>query len=144
PPKPHARCHGPQGYADYARHLPWLRDEFAFRCVFCLRREQWGRAIGELEIDHFLPVALRPELATDYRNLLLACPICNVLKSNRQLPDPCKALTAAHVTVDEDGTIHAHSRAARRIIRVLALNERPATEFRLLWNSIVTLARRYD
>jgi hypothetical protein len=71
PSTPHLRRHGPQGYADYGRYLPWLRDEFTFRCVYCLRREQWGRAVAELEIDHFLAVSLRPEFKADYDNLLL-------------------------------------------------------------------------
>ena len=35
----HVRRHGPQGYADYASYRPWLRDEFAFRCVYCLLRD---------------------------------------------------------------------------------------------------------
>ena len=43
PSTPHQRRHGPRGYADYGTYRPWLRDEFCFRCVFCLLREQWGR-----------------------------------------------------------------------------------------------------
>jgi len=144
PSRPHIRRHEPRGYAEYGRFLPWLRDEFMFRCVYCLRREQWGRASGELQIDHFLAIAHRPELKADYDNLLLACPICNVLKGSLALPDPCRVLTADAVIVDEDGTIRAHKREARRLIRMLALDERQATEFRLLWNSIATLARRFD
>jgi hypothetical protein len=144
PSTPHVRRHGPQGYADYIRYQPWLRDEFTFRCVYCLRREKWGRVAGEWHIDHFLPVAHRPELKMDYDNLLLVCPSCNVLKGARILPDPCRVLTADTVTVDEDGTIRGHTREARRLIRILGLDERPATEFRLLWISIVTLAQRFD
>jgi hypothetical protein len=41
PSLPHARRHGPQGYADYKHYKPWLRDEFSFRCVYCLCRETW-------------------------------------------------------------------------------------------------------
>jgi hypothetical protein len=144
PATPHVRRHGLQGYADYRRYFPWLRDEFTFRCVYCLRREQWGRVVGELEIDHFLAVSQRPELKPDYENLLLVCPICNTLKGSRSLPDPCQVLTSDTVMVDEDGTIRCQKREARRLIRILALNERPATEFRLLWNSIATLAHRFD
>ena len=43
PSEPDVRRHGPQGYADAASYRPWLRDEFAFRCVYCLFREQWGK-----------------------------------------------------------------------------------------------------
>jgi hypothetical protein len=137
PATPHVRRHGPQGYADYRRYLPWLRDEFAFRCVYCLRREVWGRVAGELQIDHFLAVAQRPELKADYGNLLLVCNICNLLKGSR-------VAFAGAVVVDDDGSIHGQTREARRLIRLLALDERPATEFRLLWNSIATLAHRFD
>lgn len=38
----HQRRHGPQGYAGYHSDRPWLRDEFEFRGVYCLIREQWG------------------------------------------------------------------------------------------------------
>ncbi len=100
--------------------------------------------MGEWQIDHFLPVARRPELKTEYDNLLLTCPTCNVLKGARTLPDPCQVLTADTVTVAKDGTIRGNTREARRLIRILGLDEPPATEFRLLWISIVTLARRFD
>jgi hypothetical protein len=144
PDRPHVRRHAPRGYSDYGRFLPWQRDEFSFRCVYCLRREQRGRASGELQIDHFLAVAHRPELKTHYDNLLLVCPICNVLKGSLVLPDPCRVLTFDAVVVDQDGAIHAQKREARRLIRTLGLDQRPATEFRLLWNSICSLARRFD
>lgn len=60
PAVPHARNHGPQGYTDYTSYRPWLRDEFSFRCVYCLFREQWGRIRGVYTLDHFLPVASIP------------------------------------------------------------------------------------
>lgn len=37
----HFRRHGPRGYADLRHFKPWLRDEFQFRCVYCLIRERW-------------------------------------------------------------------------------------------------------
>jgi hypothetical protein len=39
-PEPKAdRRHGPAKYTSYEYYRPWLRDEFAFRCVYCLKRE---------------------------------------------------------------------------------------------------------
>src|SRR6266702_8310460 len=55
PSATHVRRHGPAGYADHAGYRPWLRDEFSFRCVYCLLREQWGQMRGGHAIDHFLP-----------------------------------------------------------------------------------------
>jgi len=36
PAQPHVRKHAPAGYKDYTEYKPWLRDEFEFRCVYCL------------------------------------------------------------------------------------------------------------
>ena len=42
PAAAHVRLHGPQ-YTESASYKPWLRDEFAFRCVYCLWRERWRK-----------------------------------------------------------------------------------------------------
>ncbi len=144
PPQPHLRRHGPQGYAVYESYRPWMRDEFTFRCVYCLRREQWGRVQGEFAIDHFLPVASHPKRRTDYDNLVYACSTCNAAKSDMTLPDPCTILTAPAVAVTADGVLQAHTPEARKLIRKLGLDERPATEFRFLWLGIIRLAAQYD
>ncbi len=39
PPPVTERRHGPGGYVDYGSYRPWLRDEFVFRCVYCLNRD---------------------------------------------------------------------------------------------------------
>ena len=65
PAEPPRRRHGPQGYATPQGYRPWLRDEFCFRCAYCLLREQWGLVRGTFDIDYFLPVALHPEKVLD-------------------------------------------------------------------------------
>ena len=40
PNQTHRRKHGPQGYRAAAEYREWLRDEFLFRCVYCLERER--------------------------------------------------------------------------------------------------------
>ena len=60
PDSPHRRRHGPLGYADYDSDRPWLRDEFDFRCIFCLIREQWGRVSGEFNVEHYVPALHLP------------------------------------------------------------------------------------
>lgn len=77
PDKPHARRHGPSGYLRYESYRPWLRDEFCFRCVYCLARETWWRMGRTFDIDHFLPVEHLPNSGQDYDNLLYACAGCN-------------------------------------------------------------------
>ena len=72
PSEPHQRRHGPKGYADAASYSPWLRDEFSFRCVYCLKRETWTIRKGEFvventgKIDSF-PFLLFPVAAKQFR-----------------------------------------------------------------------------
>jgi hypothetical protein len=139
---PHARRHGPRGYADYQSYRPWLRDEFVFRCVYCLLRERW--ILGGLHIDHFCPVALHPELATTYDNLLYACASCNAAKRDLELPDPTLHLLADSIQVLADGTIEASTPEASRIVKLLGLNTPKYREYRLMWIEIVALARNHD
>jgi len=144
PTQPLVRRHAPQGYADVESYRPWLRDEFAFRCVYCLFREQWGRVVGAFDIDHFLPVSLHPERERMYDNLLYACATCNAVKGKRDVPDATAVLLDPGVRITEDGVIHADSPRAARLIEMLGLDSPQSTEFRLLWIGIVALAERYD
>ncbi len=70
PLRPHVRRHGPREYVDYLSFRPWLRDEFSFRCVYCLLREQWGRVRGSFDIDHLQPAVVDASRTLDYANLL--------------------------------------------------------------------------
>jgi hypothetical protein len=137
------RRHGPQGYADYPSYRPWLRDEFTFRCVYCLLREQWGLVRGTFAIDHFLPAAVHPEKVADYDNLVYACATCNAAKGSEHVPDPCRVLLREDVRVREDGTISGTTPASRKLIRILGLDDPEHTEFRLLWIEITARALRH-
>jgi hypothetical protein len=88
PATPHVRRHGPQGYAASDSYRPWLRDEFSFKCVFCLLREQWGRPRGTFHLDHFRATAQHPAERLTYENLLYCCVTCNEAKGKRTIPDP--------------------------------------------------------
>jgi hypothetical protein len=144
PPVPHERRHGPQGYAGYESYRPWLRDEFSFRCVYCLMREVWGPFKGAYALDHFLPVASRPDLALEYDNLLYGCVSCNLSKGGLETPDPCSSLIDSEVTVSDDGGIQATTPQARKLIEVLGLNRPRMREFRELWIRVVRLAALCD
>lgn len=144
PAAPLVRRHGPWGYADYPSYRPWLRDEFTFRCVYCLRREQWGRVAAEFAVDHFLPVARHPERATDYANLVYSCASCNARKGDGETPDPSAVLTRAHVRLDDAGLLVADTAEARGLIRALDLNGPDVLAFRTLWIDILRLAEQVD
>jgi hypothetical protein len=144
PAAPHVRRHGPMGYADHESYRPWIRDEFAFRCVYCLIREMWGPFKAVYALDHFLPVAMHPDLALEYDNLLYGCVSCNLSKGSVETPEPFTVLLDPEVTVSEDGAIHDNTPQARKLIELLGLDRPRLREFRELWIRIVGLAARSD
>ena len=139
PAAPHVRRHAPRGYANHSEFRAWLRDDFAFRCVYCLLREVW--VPGGFHLDHFVPVSLRPDLATEYDNLLYACGPCNLGKQDARLPDPTASLLEESVEVQESGLLLAKTKPAKRIIARLALNRPSYCRFRRLWISVFQMAR---
>jgi len=141
---PHQRKHGPQGYADYERFRPWLRDEFAFRCVYCLLREQWIIRSGGFAVEHFLPVSRAPDAATDYDNLLYACTACNLAKAAQLVPDPTLAFLDSSVTIHDDGQLEALTAPAAEVVRALGLNDPRYIRFRRRWIRVIRLAQRHD
>ena len=141
PAVPHTRFHGPSGWTDYQRYRPWLRDEFVFRCVYCLDREVWRDMRERLHIDHFQAQALRPDLRCDYDNLLYLCPACNGLKRDSILPDPCQFALGECLRVYPDGRIEARNPEGERLLEVLALDEPLARRRRqLIIGTVLSLA----
>jgi hypothetical protein len=144
PETPHLRRHGPRGYADYESYRPWLRDEFSFRCVFCLGREQWSILPGAYDIDHFVPQSIHPEGRLDYDNLLYVCHSCNLSKSDRLAPDPCSVALGRCLEVHTDGTITALTDEGQALIDVLGLDNAKYTRFRHLWIDILRSLAIHD
>ena len=144
PSSPHIRRHGPMGYANHASYRPWLRDEFSFRCVYCLLREQWGRLRGVFDIDHFLPIGIQPNPVNEYDNLVYACTTCNLTKQALVIPDPLAVLINSNVHLSEDGTIKADTPEAACLIESMGLDSEELVEFRMTWIGIIALAARCD
>lgn len=130
PTTPHVRRHGPRGYTNYELYREWLRDEFSFRCVFCLNREQWGHMVGNWDIDHFMPQSSHPQRRLDYENLLYACHRCNGIKSNRVVPDPCRIAFGHCLKVHKDGTIDALNEDGEFLIQQLRLDSPRCIQYR--------------
>lgn len=121
PRTPHVRRHEPAGYKDYNSFRPWLRDEFWFRCVFCLHRERWPTT-SDFEVDHLIPVSERDDLKCCYGNLLYVCRRCNSLKAALRVPDPCLVAYGNCLRVNADGSIAALNSEGRTLIRILRLD----------------------
>jgi hypothetical protein len=138
------RRHGPRGYSHHRSYREWLRDEFAFRCVFCLTREQWGRTTGTFHVDHLQPISLYPEKRNDYDNLLYACVTCNERKLDRVVPDPLIHMTNATVEIASDGSVKGLTKASRSIIRMLDLAGPETMKFRAMWFRFFGMAQADD
>src|SRR5437588_313916 len=122
--QPHARRHEPRGYVDYRSFKPWLRDDFGFRCIYCLFRETWfPNGDNAFSVDHIKPRVTHPELVCEYGNLLYACCGCNVLKQDGSLPlDPCEQGWGQHVRMGDDGIVQPLSRIGEELIEACRLN----------------------
>jgi len=127
----HVRKHGPYGYQGYESYRPWLRDEFSFRCVFCLYREQWPSTRGrKWDIDHLRPRKRAPERTLEYDNLIYLCATCNGNKLAKVVPDPCRVALGKCVRVSGEGKISARSRTGRLLIKALRLDNDDYTRMR--------------
>ena len=130
--KSHSRRHGPQGYSDPQRYKPWLRDEFAYRCVYCLTRERWCPD-GEdaFSVEHFHPQALTPDADSKYDNLLYTCCRCNAAKRDLiGVLNPAEVPLAEHLEILADGSIRGLTEAGWDLIHVCQLNRPNLEDYR--------------
>jgi len=134
PPTAHERKHGPTGYKTYESYRDWLRDEFSFRCVFSLVREQWLGRTGNFDIDHFAPRSERPDLTNEYDNLLYLAHRTNLVRNKSALPDPCGIALGECLYVipagDRIGEIESLNEIGAQVIQILRLDSEDATGFR--------------
>ncbi len=145
PLTPHVRRHGLRGYLDYRSFKPWLRDEFAFRCVFCLWRELWA-AGGDaaFSVEHLLPQSTHPKLVCGYNNLVYACCHCNAAKSDQQIPvDLSREALGEHIDVSDDGTVRARTDQGVALIDVCSLNRPLLVRARRRMAALVRLLDRF-
>lgn len=141
PAGPHIRRHGPAGYFGYESYREWLRDEFTYRCVYCLHRERWESRAASFHIEHFIPVSVDPDGECVYENLLYACGTCNTAKSAAlNVPDPCEIAFADCLKIETDGTVTALNEHGERLSDVLRLNRDSDVNIRARWiRSLTTL-----
>lgn len=144
PSSSHVRRHGPGGYKKTGSYRPWLRDEFTFRCVYCLERERWSNLIAGFDIEHFEPVSLTPELKLEYDNLVYACRSCNALKGLNLIPNPLNVLLSDSVQIYEDGRIEGLHSEAKKLIDIMGLDNPAYRLRRHLIQRIVKLAFEHD
>jgi hypothetical protein len=142
---PYARRHGPAGYGDYGSYRDWLRDEFLFRCVYCLHREQWYKRGSTFHVEHFIPSSVNPDGKCEYSNLLYACASCNeAKKAILGLPDPCEIAFHDCLQISRDGHIRALERDGEKLIQVLRLDSDTNVRYRSLMIRTLEALRTND
>lgn len=127
-----SRRHGPSGYRRYESYKDWLRDEFEFRCFYCLRRERWAYdPKAEFSVEHIAPQRTAQHLVAHYDNLLYACVTCNSARSNAALPlDLHVERLDAHLFLDGGGRYVHKSAQGLALIDLLKLNLTPYVDAR--------------
>ena len=93
-------------------------------------REQWMDTRRGCQIDHFVPKKARPDLRSDYTNLLYLCSACNNLKSTRSLLDPFTIPLGQCLQFHRNGTVEPLRLEGERIIEILELDDPKLIDFR--------------
>jgi hypothetical protein len=141
---PHRRKHGPRGYDNYQAYKDWLRDEYSFRCVYCLEREMWDRSrSAAFSADHVQSQAEYPDLICDYENLVYSCLRCNAPKQHQRLIDPTVVAFHDHLRMEADGMMKALTPQGERMIHLLRLNIPPAIDVRRYYLNLLALKRQF-
>ncbi len=143
---PPPRRHGPIGYSHHQSYKPWLRDEFLFRCSYCLWRERWEvdghHGFG---VEHVQPQSAAAEQRLDYDNLVYACNTCNSTRRDVPLPiDPREEPPGSHLRLAADGTVHGTSKAEEDLIDLCRLNRPLLVTARRRILSLIAVLRASD
>lgn len=127
-------------YRDYTRYRDLLRQDFQYRCAYCLIHEFHNGGAANFAIDHHRPVRgsyARPDLAGEYANLYWCCSECNQNKADCwpapqqeaqgfRWIDPCEPWGehSLHWRIAPDGNIQWLTPAGEYTIRMLMLHRR--------------------
>lgn len=69
----------------YSKYRPYLSEDFERRCCYCNMCE--NTITTPFHVEHFIPEkefeGRKDSLLTDYRNLMWACPKCNLSKGSK-------------------------------------------------------------
>lgn len=116
------RTHSPArtctaAYKNYQQYKSHLRKDFNRRCGYTDCPDFWFGGTNNFHIDHFIPwknYPKKPNLKTDYSNLVYTNSYVNILKSNDEgnYIDPCDVDYNLHFTRDDTGCISPVSSSA--------------------------------
>lgn len=127
---------------DYREYKDILVEDFKGLCGYCGKKREY--LLDKYQIDHFAPKSKFKDLENEYWNLVLACPNCNRLKSNKWIGndsnisndgekgfvDPATDGYDLHLERDENGNIVYKSDVGKYMYEVFKFDIRP---IRLIW-----------
>lgn len=145
PARPHLRRHSPPEFKAYKRYKDYLRDEFKFRCVYCLVREKWLGSDHFFSVEHYHPKSKSPSRIVDYSNLLYACMDCNRAKGASIFPadvHPEENPYGRHLKIESSGVVQGLSPEGVFIIQQLNLNEPLRVDYRRMHHDLFEMALR--
>lgn len=131
-----------QRKSNYTQYKDILTEDFHGMCGYCGKRRE--HLLDKYQIDHFAPKSKFEDLENEYSNLVLACPNCNRLKSdkwigqdstipndgNEGFVDPATEEYDAHLGRDEEGNIIWKTNVGKYMYDIFKFDIRPN---RLFW-----------
>ena len=127
---------------NYNEYKDILTEDFHGMCGYCGKKRE--HLLDKYQIDHFVPKSKFQELENEYTNLVLSCPNCNRLKSDKWIgedstifndgekgfADPATDEYDEHLARDNDGHIIWKTNVGKYMYDVFKFDIRPN---RLFW-----------
>lgn len=125
----------------YSEYKEILVEDFHGMCGYCGKKRE--HLLDEYQIDHFAPKSKFESLENMYTNLVLSCPNCNRLKSNKWIGDdsnipndgekgfvdPANDEYDEHLGRDENGNIIWKTNIGKYMYDVFKFEIRPTRLF---------------
>ncbi|MCU0490095.1 MAG: HNH endonuclease [Chloroflexaceae bacterium] len=123
----------PPRHSSYQRYKAYLREDFAYTCVYCGIHENEAGGPRYFSVEHYRPKSRFPALTTSYPNLLYACGVCNSYKGDdwpsddpltdgEGYLDPCEHDFDQHFEPGRDFRVAGKTTVADYMIRRMHLN----------------------
>ncbi len=136
--------------SNLSSYRPFVRQDFAGCCAYCLLHELLAAGPSNFELDHFRPKSRFPDLAEDYFNLYYSCHVCNQYKGatwpsaellNRGFGylDFCQESFSEHFREKADGFWEPLTASAEYTAARLRLNRPHLVEIRRLLRRVAQL-----
>jgi len=121
-------------YSSYRSFKKYLAEDFNSRCGYTDCPDFWFGGKNNFHIDHFKPFSKKPELETDYSNLVYCCSYVNILKSDDEgdYIDPCDVDFNEHFERDNDGGI-VPIKTSKEAIYMHSKLQLGLSRYKLIW-----------